>query len=512
MINKIESKIKKINDLIKVIKKFKGNTILCHGVFDIVHPGHIRHLNYAKSKADILIVSLTSDKFIKKGYLRPHVPEYLRAQSLANLEIVDYVIIDDNEKPLSLLKKIKPTFFAKGFEYSKNGLPDATKEEMEVVKTFKGKMIFTPGNIIYSSTQLLNLEKPNLKYEKLLTIMKINKIKFNKLHDVIKNFKKQSFHVLGDTIVDSITDTILIGGQTKTPTLSVLYQNRKQFLGGAAIVARHILASGAKVEFTTVVGKDLLGRETIKKLNKEKIKVNAIFDENRPTTEKNAIVTENYRLLKVDTLNNSPISDNIIKKICTYLKKSKYKNLIFSDFRHGIFNLNSIDFFNNISEYYSFKSADSQVASRWGNITDFKNFDLITPNEKEARFSIGDQDSNVRNLSLQLYLKSNCKNIILKLGEKGIYSVVPSSDRRKFYAISLDSFVEKAIDPVGAGDALLAYASLTYAQTKSIEIASILGSIAAAIETERDGNIPVSSADIFKMLNKIQNEANYMSK
>ena len=170
---------------------------------------------------------------------------------------------------------------------------------MEVVKTFKGKMIFTPGNIIYSSTQLLNLEKPNLKYEKLLTVMKINKIKINKLHEVIKNFKKQSFHVLGDTIIDSITDTILIGGQTKTPTLSVLYQNRKQFLGGAAIVARHISASGAKVEFTTVVGKDLLGRETIKKLKKEKIKVNAIFDENRPTTEKNAIVTDNYRLLKI---------------------------------------------------------------------------------------------------------------------------------------------------------------------------------------------------------------------
>ena len=64
---------------------------------------------------------------------------------------------------------------------------------MEVVKTFKGKMIFTPGNIIYSSTQLLNLEKPNLKYEKLLTVMKINKIKFNKLHEVIKNFKNNLF-------------------------------------------------------------------------------------------------------------------------------------------------------------------------------------------------------------------------------------------------------------------------------------------------------------------------------
>ena len=109
-------KIKRFKDLVKIVGKKNKRTkkfILCHGVFDVVHPGHIRHLIYAKSNADILIVSLTADKHIKKGVYRPHVPEDLRALNLAALEMVDYVFIDDNDKPIKNLKIIKPDFLQK---------------------------------------------------------------------------------------------------------------------------------------------------------------------------------------------------------------------------------------------------------------------------------------------------------------------------------------------------------------------------------------------------------------
>ena len=77
-------------------KPRKKKVILCHGNFDVVHPGHVRHLIYAKSKADILIVSITADKFIQKGTYRPFVPENLRALNLAAFEMVDFVTIDNN--------------------------------------------------------------------------------------------------------------------------------------------------------------------------------------------------------------------------------------------------------------------------------------------------------------------------------------------------------------------------------------------------------------------------------
>ena len=107
--------------------------------------------------------------------------------------------------------------------------------------------------------------------------------------------------------------------------------------------------------------------------------------------------------------------------------------MIFADFRHGIFNKNSIPNFVKAINSGVFKVADSQVASRWGNILDFKNFDLITPNEKEARFSLADQDTTIRPLASRLYNEARCKNMILKLGEKGTITF-----RRKMKKMILD--------------------------------------------------------------------------
>ena len=112
-LKKFEYKILNYSDINKKYSNVKKiSIILCHGVFDIVHPGHIRHLIYAKSKSDILVVSITSDKFIEKGKYRPHVPQNLRALNLAAFQMVDHVIIDDNKTPMNLIKSLKPNFFA----------------------------------------------------------------------------------------------------------------------------------------------------------------------------------------------------------------------------------------------------------------------------------------------------------------------------------------------------------------------------------------------------------------
>src|SRR5438105_13597942 len=98
------------------------SVIMCHGTFDLVHPGHIRHLMYAKSKADVLVASLTSDSHIDKANFRPFVPQDLRTMNLAALEVVDYVVVDENPTPIENIKYLQPDFFAKGYEYSANGV------------------------------------------------------------------------------------------------------------------------------------------------------------------------------------------------------------------------------------------------------------------------------------------------------------------------------------------------------------------------------------------------------
>ena len=137
-------KIISVEELIKKVGKFpraKNNKIaMCHGVFDLVHPGHIRHLVFAKEKVAKLVVSVTSDIHVKKAELRPYVPQNLRAENLAALEFVDFVVIDENETPIKNLKKIRPDFFVKGYEYKKNEENSKTQEEIQVLKSYGGQL------------------------------------------------------------------------------------------------------------------------------------------------------------------------------------------------------------------------------------------------------------------------------------------------------------------------------------------------------------------------------------
>jgi len=510
-LKKYEYKIITSKNYKKFIGSFprKKKVIMCHGVFDVVHPGHIRHFVYAKNKADLLLVSLTSDKYINKGDYRPHVPENLRAFNLAALDIVDFVIIDSESEPIKNIKTIKPDYFAKGFEYQNYKKNLKTNKEYQTINSYGGKVIFTPGDVVYSSSKIINSSLPDISYEKLYNLMNTEKVNFNDLKKTIKNFSKVSAHVVGDTIVDSYTNTVPIGGPVKYPHLSLLNISQKDYIGGAAIVASHLAATGCKTIFTSVVGDDKNAKFIKEQLKKNKVKFNLIIDKNRPTTNKNTIIAKSQKLLKLDTLDNAPISDEISESIKKKISNTKTNAIIFSDFRHGIFNKESIIKYTNKIPKKTFKVADSQVASRWGNILDFVKFDLITPNEREARFSLGDQDSSIRPLATELFKKSKCKLLILKLGEKGTltYRKKDWSKSDSFYV--LDSFVTNLIDPIGAGDALIAYATLSMVVSKNHAISSIISSIAASLACEREGNTPIKINEMLNRIDEIAKKINY---
>jgi rfaE bifunctional protein nucleotidyltransferase chain/domain len=153
----VSHKVKSAAELAKAVRSRPRSkkVIMCHGTFDIVHPGHVRHLLYAKSKGDILIASLTADAHISKANFRPYVPQELRAFNLAALECVDYVIVDYDPTPIRNIGIIQPDYFAKGYEYTKDGLHPRTAEEKQAVEAYGGEIIFTPGDIIYSSSHII---------------------------------------------------------------------------------------------------------------------------------------------------------------------------------------------------------------------------------------------------------------------------------------------------------------------------------------------------------------------
>lgn len=505
------TKVKTAEELVKELppRPREKKVIMCHGVFDIVHPGHVRHLIYAKSKGDILIVSITADAHISKGNVRPHVPEDLRAINLAAFEVVDYVIIDKEATPLKNVSLIQPDYFAKGYEYIDKGVNPKTQEEMEVLESYGGSMIFTPGDIVYSSSHLIEMSPPKLSTDKLLTLLEMEKLSFNDLREAVKSLAGVAVHVVGDSIVDSYTQCTMNGGMAKTPTMSLRYEEKQDFIGGAAVVVKHLKAAGANVSFSTVLGNDGLKDDLLKDLASLDIPCFPIIDELRPTTNKNTIVVGDYRVLKIDTVDNRSIAEKVLKKLLFQISEIPTEALVFSDFRHGIFNRKTIPELIAAIPEGVYRVADSQVASRWGNILDFKGFDLITPNEREARFSLGDQDSVIRALGADLFKAAECRTLLLKLGSRGLIifrnRVAPSGTDSFF----VDSFAEKVVDAVGAGDALLAYSTMAMMRTKNEAIAAILGSFAAGMECEQHGNIPVTTEDMLARIDLVEKRALY---
>jgi len=500
----ITNKIISSQSLKELLDKITGKTmVMCHGTFDIVHPGHIRHLIYAKQKGDILIASCTADKFIDKGKDKPFIPEELRARNLAALEMIDYVIIDQNKTPIDNILILQPDFFVKGFEYSKDGIHPKTKEEIKAISSYGGKVVFSPGDYVKSSTNLLTVKKPKLSIEKLVAIMDSEGITFNDVLNTIDKFKGIKVHVVGDTIIDRYTFCSVLGQTTKTPTFSIKKESQKTYLGAAGVVSKHLKSLGADVTFTTIMGEDENSQFAQNDLDEWGIKQNVIIDPSRPTTLKERFWADGYKLLQVDTVDSSRISEEITEKLSKVLMRTDTEAVIFSDFRHGIFNSDSVKIFTKCLPENIIKIADSQVSNRWGNILDFKNFDIIIPNEKEARFALADQDSGVRPLGTNLYHKSKADYLILKLGEKGIMVFRDSAyNPRDFF--SIESFVEDLIDGVGAGDSLLAATTLAYVKSKNIMISSILGNVAAAVACEIEGNIPVTPEQIKDIIDGIR--------
>lgn len=152
-------KIFQIDELAGIIAglKAKGKKIVhCHGCFDLMHPGHIKYFQAAKRMGDILVVTVTPDRFVDKGPGRPVFNENLRAESIAALECVDYVAINKWPTAEETLRLLRPNIYVKGQEFER--LEDKTgkiQKEAEVVREVGAELRFT-HETVFSSTELIN--------------------------------------------------------------------------------------------------------------------------------------------------------------------------------------------------------------------------------------------------------------------------------------------------------------------------------------------------------------------
>lgn len=470
----------------------KIKKVFVSGDFNILHPGHLRLLKFAKESGDYLIVGVNGDNLSSKSQT-----EDIRLESIKATSYVDEAFIM-KVSPLEWIKRYKPDIVVKGkeHEYKEN-------KELDILTTYGGKLLFNSGEIGFSSLDLLKKEFEIASYNVKHNHSYLNRhnITFNSLKNTIETFKNLNILVIGDTIVDEYITCEPLGMSQEDPTIVVTPLLNDKFIGGAAVVASHAKTLGGKVKFISAVGDDdskIFVKDGLKKLD---IDISLYEDDTRPTTLKQRFRANGKTLLRVNHLKQHKISKEIEKKIITDVEQNidEVDLIIFSDFSYGVLpqtlinNISLIGKKNNI-----LMSADSQSSSQVGDISKFKDMTLVTPTEREIRLSLNDFESGLVVLSEKLVEVSSSKYIFTTLGAEGL--MVYNSNKNELLTDNISSLGQIVKDVSGAGDSMLVSTSMALAVGASIWESAYIGSLAAATQISRVGNIPIKKDELLKEL------------
>ena len=400
-----------------------GSTSLCYGHFNLTHPGHIRYLQHAKTLADKLVVAIISDKELDKDSSGHHFSEEERAESVINLRIVDYVVILNEFTLDELVDVLKPKVLVLGKEFKKK----QSKQISLAIRTAnkEGSVKFHAGEVHYSNSNLLHknvsdIESSNRR--KLNSICKDYNVDVNNLEDRLNNFSNSKLVVIGDTIVDNYVACDALGMSAEAPVLVVKELESREFIGGAAIVASHVAALGAKCHYISVAGEDDQFNVVSKSLIDQGISTDLIVDTSRPTTYKTRYIVENQKLFRVSRIKDHKISEEIEKEIISKITTlaPNIDGILVSDFVYGVITQNILDIISNLSKQFDIKLyGDLQCSSQVGKVSKFDGFDLITPTEKEARIAMDDDENGIEWVATTLLKNTNSKNMLMKLGSDG---------------------------------------------------------------------------------------------
>ncbi len=482
-------------------------TALAYGHFNSVHPGHVRYLKNAASQGKSLIVAVLPDTY--KGTSREYkFTQKERAEGLASLNIINGIfLLEDEEYALvKAINALKPGFLVLGKEFEYSNDPEII-EAIRVMKKNGLKVQFHAGEVQYASTELLEKSESNLQKEnkiKFKIACKKQNINKKELIKFIESWTKTKLLVIGDSILDQYAGCEALGMSAEAPVLVVRELQKKNFIGGASIVASHIKSLGAECNFLSVVGNDDTGKIIKKELSQKGILCEFIEDDSRPTTFKKRYIVENQKLFRVSRLNDHFLNKSIEKKFIDKLEKiaPNVDGIVISDFVYGVITPKIISKVVELSERYHFRIfGDTQCSSQIGLVTKFKNFTLLCPNERESRIALQDKESGLESLCKNLISVTESEMLIMKLGAQGFIAFDPNLE-----GITSQSFPALSSNPVdvsGAGDSLLAVMATALSTENKFMSAAALGCCMSAIAVENMGNMPIDSKQLKDFLNNI---------
>ena len=480
----------------------KKKIILCHGVFDLLHVGHINYFKEAKNLGDILIVSVTSDKFVNKGPGRPAFTIANRIKFLQEINCINYVCVSSFKTAENIILNLKPNFYCKGEDYSSNQIKfdENLKKEITAVKSFGGKfkVIKQPS---FSSSKIINdnsYQNLDLKSKKFIEEIR-KKYSSNQIHDEVIKISDKKILIVGETIVDNYITTDAVGKSGKEPVMVVKKKKQIKFLGGVGYIANLCSSFAKETKIISFLGeKEEEKNFVIKNLDK-KVKHDFLFKKNSPTIIKTRYL-DDYRkskILGVYDLNDDLISKKEENNFSNILKKNikKYDIIVVADYGHGIITKKIRKIINGSSKKLFLNTQINSFNRGYHTVYKYKKINSLIINESELRYELKDKHSTILNLAKKLKKRILVDNIIVTKGKFGSILV----NCKNWSSILCPAFSENTIDTVGAGDTFFALSALCIGSKIDSKLALLIGSLAASFSTNQIGNL---SAFNFKILDK----------
>tara|TARA_B110000008_G_scaffold279621_1_gene327537 strand:- start:1299 stop:2819 length:1521 start_codon:yes stop_codon:yes gene_type:complete len=479
--------------------------VQCHGVFDLLHVGHLKHFREAKTFGDILVVSITPDEFVNKGPGRPAFSTLLRLEALAELESVDYVVANKWPSAEEVIKVIKPNIYCKGPDY-KDHSDDITgkiKVEEDTVKFIGGKIMYT-DDITFSSSSLLNKFGNIYSEEQELFIRNIRaNHSAESIQKKVNKLKKLKVLVIGETIIDQYVFCEALGKSGKEPVLVLRDLETQEYLGGSLAIARHLNSFCDTVSVLSFLGQNDKYKSFIEKNMEDNISLHFLNKSNSPTILKRRFVdnVDRKKVLGVYSINDELLNEDEENKfIESFNKLSKEHDLvIISDYGHGIITPKIAE---HISKSDKFISLNAQVnAANIGthSIRKYHNVNCLIINESELRHEMRQRQGDIENIAITLKDMINSSYVAVTQGKNGALIIngnkVPETS---------PGFASQVVDKIGSGDALLALLSVCLFSNFDEKLSLFIGSLAAAQSVETVGNsYPVSKIKLLKTISHL---------
>lgn len=498
------NKIVPLDELASVIAKHKAEgkrVALCHGCFDLLHLGHMKHFEAAKKDADVLIVTVTPDRFVNKGPGRPVFTETLRMEAIAALGAVDYVGLNKWETAIETIKLLKPDLYMKGQDYkdrSKDVTGMIAKEEDAAIEV-GGKLHFTE-EIQFSSSTLINAH-----FSPLDDSVQSFLAGFRKRFDAdaivadLESLKKLNVLVIGDTIIDEYHYCRPLGKSSKSPTISSILLREEAYAGGVLAIANHLEQFAGSVDLITCLGAKDERRAMIEEKLSPAIKRTYFVRPDGPTPIKRRYLDHylSIKLFEVTFMNDEPVSGALEADIMEALRKKlpDCDLVLIADFGHGVVSPAIIDLLQKSGKYLVVNAQTNSNNYGFNYITKYGRVDYISIDEAELRLPFGAKREPLDGLIDRLQEITQANEVQITLGQKG------SIYRRGKHQSLTPAFATRIKDSVGAGDAVLSITALCAKAGMDPAVIGFVGNCAGSLAVEIIGNEhPVYKKDLLKFV------------